>query len=288
MVVEVNGYIQGAEDSLGTAQGILEGVSTNIFKDDVVRMFYSYMALEFGQHADRMARVMPEKYEHMYEWNMLGFKSGRLWNDELNGGVGQRYATYSFRPSTKPVPKTTAANTGIRQSIFPNLSDRKYVFVNKAMVFELGMTTEITPVNHDKLFIPLKHRTRTGWRESEIGMELSAYDIKRGFIWANSARQTHESTAGNFTTLYGLFYETQSDRVFAEKVEPRITRPIRKVYKANMPNLGGNVNISRSGRSSVTRFNPRAVATKKQKVSGDLRKAIRAELNRAEMEEDYE
>lgn len=287
-MIQVDGSINGAEDALGTASGILDGVSSNIFKDDVVRMFYSYMALEFGQHADRAARVMPSQYEHMYDWGMLGLKSGRLWNDQLSGGVGRRFATFTFRPSTRPVPKTTPQNTGIRQSMFPNLSDRKYVFVNKAMVFETGMTTTITPKNNDRLFVPLRHKTRTGWRDVDYGGNLTPYDIKRGFVWAERVQQSHENTAGNFTTLYQIFYATQNERVFAESVKPRLERPIRKVYLANMPNLGGSTYVSRAKRAGAVRFNPRAVVAKRHKVAGELRTQIRAEASKVEMEDEWD
>lgn len=287
MSLTLNTNLQGADTTLGAVSGVLKAADTRIFSDDVVRMFHSFMASEFNRHADLLARANPDKYGHMYEWHMLGFKSGRLWNNELVGAAGKRVATYSFRPSVKAVPPTTPQNTGISSKYFPKLRNRKYVFVNKAMVFEAGLDTVITPKNGNRIFVPLRHKTRSGWRDSNYGGELRPYDIKRGFVWAKQSRQDHSTTRGNFTTLYLLFYTQSSERVFAESVKPRVEGAIRKVYLSGMPNLGGNTHVTRGSRNLGGRgYSVAARAQAEQKISKDMLAAIRAERMNIDMTED--
>lgn len=281
--VQVDSTFQGAEQSLGTAEGILEAVSTTLARDDIIRIFYSNMVKEFDTYASAAARAMPDKFGHMYDWKQLGFKSGKLWQDHLIGGKGQRSITFSFLPSTNSVPATTPENTGIKQADFPNLSSRngKYKFPNKAMVFETGKRVTIKPRNNDRLFVPLKHKTRSGWREVDFGGQLSERDKQRGFVWAKKTVQDHSDTAGNFSGLYLAFYSEQSGRVWQEKVEPRINERIRKVYLRNMPNLGGGTAVNRSKVAAKHTFNPSAVVNYKSRVHAEYNREMRGLVREA-------
>lgn len=282
MSVRMNNVFIGAEKTMGTVEGIIEAASSKLVTDDIVRMFYANMVRQFEIYAGAAARANPGAYGHMYDWNMLGFKSGKLWKDIMIGPKGQRKITFTFLPSVKAVPATTANNTGISKKDFPNLSDRTYKFPNKAMVFELGKTVTIKPKNHDRLFVPLKHKTRSGWKESRFSGTLSQRDIDRGFVWAKKTVQDHSDTAGKFTGLYLAFYETQAERVFEEKVAPRVNNRIRKVYTYNVPSLGGSTLVAKKGSNTSRRFNIAAVVNHKSRVHNEFKKEMRLAVAEAQ------
>lgn len=281
--VIINGSFLGAEGTIGTVDGILKAASSPLFQDDIARMFYSYMSSELDNQYRKVAFSSPERYGHMYDWNMLGRPGGKLWRHQLTGRPGRRNVTYGFIPSVINVPASTPANTGISASDFPELRNNgKHMFPNKAMVFESGKVTIISPRNAKAMFIPLKHKSRSGMKPINYRGEVTDRDRKRGFIWVRKpVEQRHDISRGAFTTFYLTFYSQNSDRVFMEKVEPRINSKIRKVYLSNMPDLGGGTYISRPSRRGYKEFSVRAVANASKNANAELSREMKAAVREA-------
>lgn len=287
MNVQITSTMSNAEQTLGTVDGILSAASSKLFQDDIARMFYAHMARGFDVEYRTKAFANPSRYGHMYDWNLLGRPDGKLWKHHLQGRPGARRATFSYLPSVRNVPEKTPQNTYIRPEDFPNLkTNGRHRFPAKAMVFESGQQTEISPKGR-AMFIPLFWKSRSGKRETNFSGEVSERDRARGYVWTSkTVIQTHTETAGAFTGSFLEYYANNSDRVFAEKVEPRINNRIRKVYTARVPNMGGNVMVSKGSKNRSRRFSVSAVADASKIADADLRREMKRAVKEALTEVD--
>lgn len=86
-----------------------------------------------NKYIDAKARANPESLHHIYEWNMVGMPSGRLF--EFTTTHSQNFISFvaRFLPSTRPSDNSTEP------------------FTNKANVMEKQITITIQPENGDFL-----------------------------------------------------------------------------------------------------------------------------------------
>lgn len=77
------------------------------------------LVVEFGEYIDQMARSNPHMLHHVYEWNMVGVREGRLFDLRITPTNMGSTITYEFL-----------------KSVMPN--DNGVVFADKAQVMEDG------------------------------------------------------------------------------------------------------------------------------------------------------
>lgn len=292
--VEITTTFVNASETLGTVDGILTAASSKILQDDIARMFYAYMATGFDTYYRGMAFANPQRYGHMYDWDLMGRPSGRLWKHQLKGRAGNREATWAFLPSTKPVPEWTPQNTYIESGDFPTLKrNGQHMFPAKAMVFESGQKTTITP-RGKAMFIPLYWKNQKGRKIKTnfgSGIELTDRDKKRGFVWLQrSTTQDHQESMGAFGMSFLGYFQSNADRVFSEKVEPRINNRIRKVYTSRVRDLGGSAYVSKGAQNRRRSFSVKAVSDSSRIAQADMRKEFNAAVREAMMDwdDDYD
>lgn len=108
--------------------------------------------INYGKYLDQKARVLPKSYHHVYEWNMLGKKEGRLWKlRKRNSSDSSMEIRYDFLTSKKVAPinpkLATPGPTGKRVT-------RSSIFKNKAYVMEEGIPVHIKLKQAQFLAIP--------------------------------------------------------------------------------------------------------------------------------------
>ena len=113
------------------SKGFLEGVELNRLSFNRILGGYTVEAL--GEYIDSKARMNPESLHHVYEWNAVGNRSGRLFKINVSATKNQITFSGSFVPS-----KSTSG-----ESIEP--------FVDKANVMENAISITVEPKNSDYL-----------------------------------------------------------------------------------------------------------------------------------------
>jgi len=280
MQVDFNGV-----ETLGAVQGILATADTKVFADDVVRIQASNLAGRFDGSVYRMAVMNKDRFHHVYEWSQIGNPRAKLWRHRLEGTVGKRQMTFDFIPSVTNAPPMTPENTGVEQQYLSKLrKNGKYKFPNKARVFEYGIRTRIAPRHAQALFIPLRGKVYKPRSSDEDAVADARRINKRGFLYVKRpVEQDHsdQPTVGAFTKWYLTWIESNSERVFEQYVKPRIESRIRKVYLANLPNMGGS-NVVRRGGAGTRKLNLAAISNAQAKTSRALEREMAQAVKEAE------
>ena len=126
--LELNRILKNSVDySTGYLTGIQE--TKNTFYKELAECVIDTL----NKYIDSQARIDPEKLHHVYEWNMLGKESGRLFEFK---SILQKNG---IRIDGKFLKSTT---------ISPNSNEP---FADKAYVMENAITVEISPKNSDVL-----------------------------------------------------------------------------------------------------------------------------------------
>jgi hypothetical protein len=95
----------------------------------------------FGKYMDSRARVNPQAFHHIYEWNQVGKESGRLF--ELKAKASKRIINFNG----KFLASKTTSNTSTEP------------FRNKANVMENAIAITIAPKNSDVLVFEYEGET---------------------------------------------------------------------------------------------------------------------------------
>ena len=119
------------KNTVNYSDGYLRGIQET--KSTFYKELAECVVDTLNDYVDSQARIDPEKLHHVYEWNMLGKESGRLFEFKsipLKNGI---------RIDGKFLKSTT---------ISPNSNEP---FADKAYVMENAITVEISPKNSDVL-----------------------------------------------------------------------------------------------------------------------------------------
>ena len=106
--------------------------SNKMFQNRFSEVIFNQIDKDFGEYIDAMARGKSKSFHHVYEWNKVGNKTGRLFklNKLSQNGLSFKL-DYEFTLSKSAVPNKH--------------SKRRHVFKNKAAVMEAGMPLTIAP-----------------------------------------------------------------------------------------------------------------------------------------------
>lgn len=118
---------------------VIAKLSSNIaFQEKFRKVILNQIELDFGNYVDAQARTKPKTLHHVYEWNKLGNKDGRLFKLKALNNVGLSFGiTYEFLQSKTNVPS--------------GRNRRKYKFANKAFIMENGIPVTIAPRAAERL-----------------------------------------------------------------------------------------------------------------------------------------
>ena len=106
--------------------------SNTAFQERFRKVICDQIGIDFGNYIDSQARTKPKTLHHVYEWNKVGNKSGRLFKLKSYGDVGLSFKiTYEFLESKTNVPSPEGF--------------KKYKFPNKAFIMENGIPVKISP-----------------------------------------------------------------------------------------------------------------------------------------------
>lgn len=121
----------------GFLQEVSVKIGTPVHIGPVLKYVHSVYSEEFTAHMETLAQAAPDRFHHVYEWNMIGIPQGKLWRDVLRGSGNTRTATFQWKASKSIVPVSDEAkDKGVKQI---------HVFVWKAPVMEYGEDITITP-----------------------------------------------------------------------------------------------------------------------------------------------
>ncbi|QMP84186.1 hypothetical protein HUN41_00057 [Streptomyces phage Coruscant] len=118
--------------------GFLTTLSAQIETDanmgPVLNYAHSELSKKFDSYMAAVAPASPKSFHHVYEWNAIGIPQAQLWTNVLRGRGNNRYASFEFRASTRPVPVHQGEKKQFRQV---------HRFVYKAMIMEYNIAVTV-------------------------------------------------------------------------------------------------------------------------------------------------
>lgn len=203
--------------AIGAVYGISDAADSSQYMNDVLNSIHSKASQQFDNAAASFATT--GRIKHMYEWGTAGINKerttrrfsdptspeARLWVHTSEGEGNIKYIGFDYRLSTVPIPPPTTTKTGVSQEELQKLSDRRYVFYNKAMVMETGMEVEIVGRHSNVLFIPFY---------GNPSPDASKRDVERGFTlypWPKKGpikTRPGKKVAGSFTAFFEGWWKT--------------------------------------------------------------------------------
>lgn len=142
MTVRVNADVSGALAAAGFIKGVAAEIDTDKHINAVMDLLFTDLSVEFLEYMDTYAESAPEKFHHVYEWDMIGLAKGRLFTPVMLGRGRNRTISWKWRASKKIVPLSPEAEEAGVKKI--------HVFVWKAPFMEYntdGVTIE--PKRHE-------------------------------------------------------------------------------------------------------------------------------------------
>lgn len=141
-LIAVESDMSEAYVATGFIQGVAGAITTDKHINAVMDVLFTEMNMEFLEYMDAYAASAPDRFHHVYEWDMVGVPSGRLFKPVMRGRGRNRYISWRWRASKKLVPvEPDAEAAGVKKI---------HVFVWKAPFMEYntdGVTIE--PKRHD-------------------------------------------------------------------------------------------------------------------------------------------
>jgi hypothetical protein len=247
-----NADLTEAFGALGALTGVLHTVKSQRYLGNMIKYAHDEMSKEFDTQLHLKAGVMRERFNHVYEWGMIGLPEGKLWQHSLSGRGAERVAGFTFMASKKPIPspEERAKDSGDPMSSVPpevraRLSKRRYVFYWKAPIMEYRMNVTIVPKHGRFLFIP-------SFRQDK------GYLFHPGPV---NLRAGSSNTAGAFTAEFIDFFSGPGQEIAGERVNRMVQaeaeqavgkRPRTKSFSIKAAN--SNTAAFEAGRQSAERF----------------------------------
>lgn len=133
--------------------GFITNLSAKVGMDvntaPVLKFAHERMSERFDNYMSVIAPAAPGQFHHVYDWDRIGVPQYQLWKNVLRGRGNERYASFEFRASVRPVPFPEGAKKPFR---------RKHRFVYKAMIMEYNIGVTIRPKRAKMLAFPVDDR----------------------------------------------------------------------------------------------------------------------------------
>lgn len=208
-----------AGHGLGRLDGILDGLSTTVHVNHVLRYTYEELRPKFNRFIDGVAGGVGRKQlHHVYEWEMVGVPAGRLFRVAMRGQGRNRIVKFEFLPSKVLVPidpiLLQPGPTG--RSVNPDI----HIFHWKAPVMEAGLHITVTPKLAKWLaFVGDRQDGNSG--RSDAG---PPNDTGIRFARETSFIAGGGDTTGQFTKLFVGWWTEEAPILFSGKIKKKLER----------------------------------------------------------------
>lgn len=218
-----------ADAAVGFMEGITANFKSSRYTSSVLKYSHSVLAQDFDRWMDGIAAGKPSRFNHVYEWRMVGNPAGRLWQHKLFGHGKSRDATWEWRPSktnilTPAERKARALSEGqasrdpivrVPDDVIEKLGQRDYKFVWKAQIMEYNLPVTIRPKYARRLFIPTFEPTNSG----------------KPYVMADIATNLNpggSETTGSFTAAWVNYWATVAPATWGMVVQKTIEGDLGK------------------------------------------------------------
>jgi len=248
-------------DKFGKVANMIDTVSVTLKTDahinDLIKAANTVITAEFIKHMSQVSVNDPNKFGHMYEWNMIGNPSGRLWRHVLRGRGAARQLSFDFKASQKVVPVDPAlAEVGVK---------RIHIFQWKAPVMELGRPVSISP-KLAKMLVFLAKETKRGASSSGYGFSVDGRVFHRGTI--NISRAGSEEAWGSFTGEFNTWFRSGMPEQFIRSlITPGVNRAVKKTV------------IDRLRRLAATKERPKTITLEPVGIDKTFEATLAASLH---------
>jgi hypothetical protein len=239
MSIKMTTDLEALAEAIGTYLGVADGLESRQYMDSMLEIAHNETVPDFAKAAALSAKKF--NFTHMYEYGVAGITRGdrqfinpvlpsaRLWTDHMVGSGRTKRITFLFRQATRRVPAHTTEETGVAQEELDKLKvnqGKRYVFQNKAEVFEQGIPVSIHgKQKHGRLFIPLK-------TEGHSVRGVTAKDEARGFTWRRSVRLNpgaDTDSIGQFSEFFFVWWSTEGAERMASSMQRTVDTDLASV-----------------------------------------------------------
>lgn len=174
--------------------GFLETFSKDLGRSKhmypVMNYVFERMDDDFTNYMSVTAPNQPDRFHHVYEWNMIGVPKAKLWDSALMGSGTSRFVTFRWRASRTQVPLPNPLPPAGKQG---QQLRGGHVFVWKAPMMEYSMPVRIQPILADNL----------AFMADEIGRKAHRNELwfSRGPV-TFAAPPNSRLAAGQFTAAF--------------------------------------------------------------------------------------
>ena len=277
MDIEMLNNLESVGEMVGALRGMSQGLDEEDYMEGLIKSAHAKTANAFDLFAAATAQTGLIK--HVYEFGTAGItegqikfpdpthKSARLYQHTLTGRGGNQDIGYVFRPALNRNPAPTVASTGVPSKYLQRLSQRKYVFWNKAFVMETGMSVQNkSHQSHGMLFLPFNNQPSRATPPYPNGHVMWNTNLR-----GNPATKVPgEHVQGNFTKLWLNWWGATGAEMIEQDMKKNIYIDIDKAMveaerraasQKVKPPLANNINGSAAKAAAFVKklFGPRRV-----------------------------
>lgn len=206
-MMKISGDLSNVGGYIGAVGGVLNAIEDPRFKGNFTGHLMGKMRKVFMVDAKAAHMAGTDNLAHVFEWgpqspsgvSMRTPGNIPLFRLTKSGTREQRFLSYEFLPSTKPVPLPDPAKYGFSEAKLPLLS--RHVFTMKALIMETQSSVSISPVMAKKLFIP-------------------DADHPRGYYMSSKTQNINpggEGSTGGFATYWTMWFESRAQGIVNEE-----------------------------------------------------------------------
>lgn len=229
--LRVGGDLYEAFGALGAVTEVVAQFRSGYYVKSIMDYAHTVAAKEFDILMFAQAAGNPERFHHVFEPNHPGQAGFQLWRHNLvrtSSRTAQREVTWKWVPSKMPIrtpeqrrnrPYGDDPMAGVSMEQISKLSERKYIFRQRAPMMEYGFKAVVTPKYAKALFIP-KWNARPSKRSSLRGFFFAKMS-DQDFTNSNPQFGTSDGagTVGNFTQAWITFWNGAGEQTLREEIE---------------------------------------------------------------------
>lgn len=252
-------------DALGKVIGAvngLEGLNEDLYMNSIIKIAHKKAANAFDIAAAATAAAQGNM-SHMYEYGVPGItrgparftsgsqKAAHLYVHTLDQRHEGSTINYVFRPAEIPNPRWTTKDTGVPSRFLKKLSNKKYLFKNRAFVTETGRSVNIAPKDGGKyLFIPFGPGVAPKNPDSptaKYGFTYYNYETK-GPLKVKPGR----TNVGAFSKFWTAWWSTEGQYKLTESMQADVLEDFDKALGAAAASaVSGKLSSVLSGKAGL-------------------------------------
>lgn len=214
--MQVAADLKGLESYIGGIRGMVEAMETPGVKDGFVKHVMNKTKKQFMLDTIAVNEAGMPSIKHAFEWGDTAGEGSSIPLFKITGSKSgpAKVLSYTFLPSTKPVPKPDASY-GIDSETMSKI--RPQIFPMKAFVMETQNRVDITPVRSKMLLVPT-HSSPRGF------VFMSASKINPGGVQAT----------GGFANWWNTWFDAEAQviaRGESVKMEQKLEKTGQRIVR---------------------------------------------------------